>query len=286
MNPVRCALFDDWHPVAVAGGQVSTRPARVRLLATDIDLQVVDGRIEATLAEPASQLVAKVKMRYGLVWVCLGSPRVDIPTFAPVDDPEQRVALCGPFGVATSAPRVIENFLDKAHFPFVHPGVLGVESHTEVVEYKVAVEDERLVATECKFWQPQFGLQSSGGAVVLYRYELARPLVAILTKLPEQAGDRCINIYLAVQPVEGDRCAAWILYAVNDLSKSAAQLRALQERVFLQDKPIVENQIPAQLPLVPGAEVPLPCDRLSIAYRRFLARKGVSFGVVRGNRGN
>lgn len=38
--------------------------------------------------------------------------------------PPRRV-LSGPFDVATSAPRVVENFLDTAHFGFVHEGFLG-----------------------------------------------------------------------------------------------------------------------------------------------------------------
>jgi phenylpropionate dioxygenase-like ring-hydroxylating dioxygenase large terminal subunit len=57
-------------------------------------------------------------------------------------------------------------------------------------------------------------------------------------------------------------------------------LRAFQDSIFLQDRPILENQTPRRLPLAPGAEVPVACDRMSQAYRRYLATEGVRYGVI------
>jgi phenylpropionate dioxygenase-like ring-hydroxylating dioxygenase large terminal subunit len=61
------------------------------------------------------------KESYGLIWVMLGEPQNDIPPFPEDPDPSYRKVLVGPFGpINASAPRLIENFLDVAHFPFVH----------------------------------------------------------------------------------------------------------------------------------------------------------------------
>ena len=62
-----------------------------------------------------------------------------IPEFA---EPDRR-NLCAGVGVYVSAPRVIENFLDMGHFPYVHTDILGDEPHTEVKDYDVEVSDER-----------------------------------------------------------------------------------------------------------------------------------------------
>jgi vanillate O-demethylase monooxygenase subunit len=43
--------------------------------------------------------------------------------------------------------------------------------------------------------------------------------------------------------------------------------------VFAEDRPIIESQPPG-LPLEVGAEVHLPADRLSTAYRRLLRDLG------------
>ena len=46
-------------------------------------------------------------------------------------------STCGPYDVATSAPRIVENFLDLAHFGFVHEGWLGDRSHVALDDYRV-----------------------------------------------------------------------------------------------------------------------------------------------------
>ena len=55
----------------------------------------------------------------------------------------------------------------------------------------------------------------------------------------------------------------------------------LQDRIFLQEKPILENQVPRRLPLGPEAEVPVRSDRMSLAYRQYLGTAGLQFGVIR-----
>ena len=59
----------------------------------------------------------RVREQYGLVWVCMGQPANDIAPFPEWHNPEFRKLLCGPYPVQTSGPRIIENFLDVAHFP-------------------------------------------------------------------------------------------------------------------------------------------------------------------------
>ena len=50
--------------------------------------------------------------------------------------------------------------------------------------------------------------------------------------------------------------------------------------MLAQDKPILENQVPRQLPLDPDAEAPTRADKTSNAYRRWLSELGMTYGVV------
>lgn len=50
--------------------------------------------------------------------------------------------------------------------------------------------------------------------------------------------------------------------------------------IFAQDKPILENQKPEDLPLDLKVELSLKCDRASIAYRQYLAELGVKLGTA------
>ena len=68
--------------------------------------------------------------RYGVVFVALGEPPSQPPGYFPEwDEPGVRHYHDEPVVVHACGPRIVENFLDMAHFPFVHPGVLGAESH-------------------------------------------------------------------------------------------------------------------------------------------------------------
>jgi phenylpropionate dioxygenase-like ring-hydroxylating dioxygenase large terminal subunit len=68
---------------------------------------------------------------------------------------------------------------------------------------------------------------------------------------------------------------------MTNFTQAEEELRAFQDRIFLQDRPILENQVPKRLPLAPNAELHMRWDRMSLAYRRYLVERGMAYGVVR-----
>ena len=112
-----------------------------------------------------------------------------------------------------------------------------------------------------------------------------RPLTAILTKFPRAQPQFREAISLHVQPLDEESSRAWIVLAMTNFEDSDEALRAFQDAIFLQDRPIVENQVPRRLPLAPDAEVSMACDRMSLAYRRYLVREGLRYGVVAAGEG-
>ena len=109
---------------------------------------------------------------YGLVWVRIASGEHGLPVFAAEADVRLRKLNCGPYDVAASAPRIIENFLDMSHFGFVHEGWLGSREATAIDDYRVEPTPTGLLATGCKAWQPQSNLHSTAAAQVEYTYEV------------------------------------------------------------------------------------------------------------------
>jgi phenylpropionate dioxygenase-like ring-hydroxylating dioxygenase large terminal subunit len=227
---------------------------------------------------------------HGLVWVRLERPdRTQLPAslaqppvFEPWSDPLWRQVICGPYEVATSAPRLVENFLDLSHFGFVHEGWLGARSHAQVDTGRVEEDADGVQARECQAWQPKGYAGAEEGGWVAYRYEVPHPFAAILRKDATE-GDPVSNaIALFIRPDGPEACTAWFAMAtLGDLSDDE-ELRAFQDTVFAQDRPIVESQIPKRLPIGREgaiAEVHGPADRMSSAYRRYLARLAVSLGV-------
>lgn len=225
-----------------------------------------------------------VLRKHGYLWTCVGDPPEGIFPVPELLENDRQNVPTGVFGVNVSAGRTIENFLDMGHFPFVHTGILGEEPHTEVKEYDVEISESRdeILATRCQFYQPKAALASEVGADVEYVYRVPHINCALLYKSSPgfEAEGRMDVIYMFLQPMTREWTRAHTGMCVIDLENSYQSIRYFQQVIFGQDKPILENQFPKQLPLDTRAETPIRADKSAIAYRRWLSRKGLTYGVI------
>jgi phenylpropionate dioxygenase-like ring-hydroxylating dioxygenase large terminal subunit len=226
---------------------------------------------------PASSAACRhgAQTAHGLVWVDLGGAGHALPDLSAL--PARRLVY-GPFDVATSAPRAVENFLDTSHFAFVHEGFLGEAAHTEVPPYEVShTADGRPCIEHYRAWQPRASAVASGGDWVDYRYEVLSPYSALLTKRGQAGGPQDSYVIWAC-PTEPEACRLWFAQYTTDETTPANTLRDFQIVIFGQDRPVLESQRPRRLPLS-GGEAMSAADRLSAAYRRYLQACGITFGV-------
>lgn len=243
-----------------------------------------DGRCTHIPAHPGQTPPAKARVktyraqeRYGLIWVCLGEPAGDIPPFPQWEDQTYRKILCGPYAFRAAAPRAIENFLDVAHFPFVHEGFLGDPQFPEISEYEAQIGPEGVVAENISVYQPNPD-GSGQGAEVTYTYRVLRPLTAYFIK--SSAGPSFASFF-TICPVAELACHGWMWLALNyGHDVPAQEIRDFESEVTAQDVPIVESQRPELLPLDLQAELHLRSDRTAIAYRQWLRQLGLTFGTA------
>jgi phenylpropionate dioxygenase-like ring-hydroxylating dioxygenase large terminal subunit len=312
-------LVEDWHPVVRTADLARGGPVATRLLGEDIviwrsgdevfawrDLcvhrgtrlslgRVVDGaRLECPYhgwtygsdgrcvlmpahpeqAPPAKACVTTfhARERHGVVWACLGTGAADIPSFSLLEDQSHQVLMAGPYPVRASGPRIVENFLDVGHFPFVHEGVLGDRARPEIADYEAVIDADGVLATGVKVYQPDpYG--TGAGSEVTYTYRVHRPLAASFIK----HGEHSFGMLLAVTPHDAVDSTAWMWMAMN--YEPTHEMVEFQDRIFGQDRPILESQRPELLPLDLQAELHLRSDRTAIAYRRWLRQLGVRTGA-------
>ena len=188
-----------------------------------------------------------------------------------------RKLTAGPYDVATSAPRIVENFLDMAHFAFVHAGWLGDGAHAEVQPYTVAIDDGGVHARGCRAYQPRSNIASTVAGAVEYDYDVPAPYTAILRKAPDAQALWREAIALFVSPMDPESSRVWFRLALPEGQTDDAATLAFQDTIFKQDRPVLESQRPRRLPL--NGEVHCAADRTSAAYRRWLNDAGVTFGV-------
>jgi phenylpropionate dioxygenase-like ring-hydroxylating dioxygenase large terminal subunit len=303
-----------WHPVALAE-EVADAPLAVRLLGDKLVLwRGAAGAVQAW-ADRCPHRGAQLSL--GRVVPCEGGTALEcpyhgwrfatggqcahvpaLPEFVPpathrttVHAAQEAHGLVwvrlqgegGALPVETSAPRLVENFLDMAHFGFVHEGWLGAREMTAIDDYRVEATPGGLLATGCRAWQPQSTINSTAPAKVEYSYEVTAPYAAVLTKIPEAASVGMAgyqeSIALFICPVDAERSRVWFRLATADFARDDAQLRAFQDTIFLQDKPVLESQQPKRLPLDLRAELHTAADKASSFYRRHLLARGITFGV-------
>ncbi len=280
MKPAEKAALDQWYCIdAIA--DIAPGVSANRLLGYDLGVtRSADDAFVVRRADTGETL--GTRLRYGYLWTTLGEPARDVLPIPEADEDDRRLVVCGAISVKSSAPRVVENFLDMAHFPFVHTDILGAEPHTEVRHYTTEIrrDIDEVWATNCQFFQPQAALSAKEGIMTQYQYRVADPFAVLLYKTCPNAANRWDVICLFVQPVDPEFCRAHpVMFLIDDVS-TVTELVAFQQVIFLQDRIILENQRPLLLPLEPRSEIPTRADASSVAYRRWLKEKGIVYGTT------
>jgi phenylpropionate dioxygenase-like ring-hydroxylating dioxygenase large terminal subunit len=270
-------VLNEWYPVAMESQIRAGQRRETQLLGTPVTVALTGGDITVQGSDHSYPVI----LRYGHVWTCPGTPAHDLFATPEADQPGRRLVDVGVVRVKCSPLRAVENFLDIAHFPFVHTDILGAEPHTEVNRYEVAIREEsdEVWATKVTFYQPQAAKSAEGGIVTQYMYRVPAPTASILYKTCPAKPEEWDVIGIFVQPLTEELCDVWPWMALFDDTTPQAELIAFQQMIFLQDRSILENQIPRLLPLDPGMEIPTQADMTSIAYRRWLKKRGLTYGA-------
>lgn len=270
--------LDQWYAVA----SLDALPQATRLLGQDISILAGAQGPEVRRTDTGAAL--PVRLKWGLVFTSFGAPAAGLFDIAEAHEGDRRFVPCGWVRMRASGLRVVENFLDMAHFPFVHTDILGSEPHTEVPRYdsEIRRDVDEVWATNCTFFQSRIAATESAGDFVRLTYRVPTPFTVMLYRVCPSAPDRLDAIALFIQPMEETLCRAIpLMWLVDDRSTQTELLR-FEQVIFLQDRIIVENQRPLRLPLEPRQETPTRADSSSIAYRRWLKEKGLRFGTTAG----
>lgn len=272
--------LDEWYAVGFAADMAE--PRRTTLLGQDI-LIARDAANRITVAECDAGTPVRAELRYGFIWVTLGAPQrgiVEIPEFA---EAGRRFLHRGRIAVPISGLRVVENFFDLSHFSFVHTGTLGGYENAEVPKYGVEFRNDgtELWAVGCSFHQPQASAAATAGNQVFYDYRVPAPFISILYKdsMVRRGAKDLIGLF--IQPAEAERCIVHSFALIFDETNSDTQIIHFYHEIFAQDRAILIHQTPKSLPVDLTREIPALSDASSVAYRRWIGRSGLTYGVER-----
>lgn len=266
-----------WHGQIPVGGSLETM---IFGQAIRVERRGDDAYRVTTTDDPAREL--PVQVRYTCVFTTLGDSPRPLPEIGEFTETDRRITGCGSVGVNTSPYRIVENFLDMAHFSFIHTDVLGAADQTEVLAYRTEhrKDVDEIWAIDCTFYQPAASKAATGGQLTKYLYRVMSPFSVMLYKNVATDSSRNDAICVFIQPKRETECLAYMPMAIVDEASTLGDIIDFQQSIFLQDRVILENQRPALLPLDPTYELPTRADASSIAYRRWLKAMDIRFGIL------
>ena len=241
-----------------------------------------------TIPSKARVTAYRADQRYGLVWVCLGSPRFGIPDCPEYDDPSFRTTFVGVQEWNAGAARMMENFLDVGHFAWVHTGLLGDPERPAVYVSPLEEFDDGF-AFVAETAIPTPGRDGWISEPISYRFRLPYSFTVVHERghtpsaiqgvgTTADGAARRYRLDIVIQPIAPNRSRRFTWISRNhDLDHSLDEAyRSVQLSVAEQDRAIVENQRPEELPLDLAAEMHLKgVDAPAVEFRRLLRAVGL-----------
>jgi len=244
-----------------------------------------DGQCTSIPSNPSVRLSARLSLtvlpsvdRYGLVWCTLAGEAELLPSFEAWKDSNFQQIVCDPMDIGSSSGRQLEGFLDVAHFAWAHTGTFGDRANPVVPDYIVESTEEGLrvvyVSNVSNYGADQYD-RAPIGFEWKRTFQVFPPFSASL--VVDYPDNKQLWILNSASPVSARRTRLFCPVARNfDLDIPVQAVREWNTRVFDEDRVLVENQKPEDLPLDSGLEISIPADRTSVAYRRLLKRMGLS----------
>lgn len=273
------AVWNAWYPLGAPPEIRRRGMCRTWLLDREIELDI--HRTWISVASDGRPL--PVCERLGYIWTTLGEPEGPPQTLIEYYEVDRLAMNIWSTPLKCSGLRLVDNVVDNAHFPFVHPGILGDEAHLELPPCEHEIDAAgALWSLSHKAWLP------ITGDIAEYTYRISDPYsVVLLIHRPREPGVPQRYDYLGIfaQPVTEETFIAHKMFSwVREDWMDTRQLRSDQQWISVQDKYVLERHTPKKLPLDDGSEISVPVDAASAAYREWLLSKDVRYGALRGGR--
>ncbi|WP_420640074.1 Rieske 2Fe-2S domain-containing protein [Candidatus Poriferisocius sp.] len=242
------------------------------------------GRCELVPSSPAGTRIPPkahldalwVEERYGLIWLCPGTPQGLIPVIPQEHDASFR-RLNTPFQRwAVSATRITDNFMDFSHFPFVHTATFGGAQETVVPPLHMGdlPDGYRGYAYDVMADNTTDKGQTTTGqdADVLHRRMTTGYVLpfSVRSTIAYESGLEHILLLLATPVDDVNSLFNFVVWRNDDFSVPAEEIMAFDLAIGAEDQAMLE-QLEGVLPMDLAATVSVQSDRPSVEWRRSLA---------------
>ncbi len=230
---------------------------------------------DASIPPTAHLACVNVQERYGLIWLCPGEPGRAVPTIDQDTDPAFRRINTGIEPWAVSAVRMVDNFMDVSHFPYVHSGTFGGGQDPVVAKVELTQLDDEFYgyAYEVDASNPEEAQAISGSTDdVVHRHMSTGFALPFLVRSTIRYEDGLEHILLlSSTPVDDTNSLfTFVVWRNDDHSADPEETIAFDRAIGAEDKVMLE-QIPGTLPLDRVGLANVQSDKPSVEWRRRFA---------------
>lgn len=213
--------------------------------------------------------------RHGLVWVCVGEPSGDVPCIDQEADPSFRRINTPVEPWRTSATRMVDNFLDISHFPYVHTGTFGRAQDTLVPKIEITELDGGWVGYRYDVLanNADAGALASGQAAGVVERSMTTGFQLpfhVRSTIRYDTGLEHVLLLLSAPVDDTTSLFTFVVWRNDDFSVSAEEVIRFDLAIGAEDKRMLQL-VPGLLPLDQTTLVSVQADRCSVEWRRRLA---------------
>lgn len=264
-----------WHPVALAT-EVGPEPYGAMVVGQPYTLT----REPELAADPAPAGLAE---RWGVVWLAPEPPLDELFDEPDDEDAGYVGAWLPPARTTVNAGFVADNFLDVAHFPFVHTGTFGADADRVVEPAEVGLEPGGFRSTQVQWFDnPEDPGVASGERPLRQRRRATyvyRAPFQLLLRLEELDAGSVKTIVFLMLPETDTSTRIYTKMLLHNIGgelrpgpETVAREVAFEEAVLAEDLRLQAVVTVPGLPLDMRTELHVRADRLGVALRRELTR--------------
>ncbi len=239
-------------------------------------IEIPSARPEIPIPKSAHLAMASIEEHYGLLWLCPGEPRQNVPRLG-VDSDQSFTRLNTPIQIWHCSPtRMIDNMLDVSHFPYTHRGTFGRDQEKVVPRFQLTQLDETFYGYEY-----DVVINNSDGAqimsghsddVISLQMSTGFCLPFSVRSTMTYANGIKQTLFMTASPITQKKSYyTFVLWRNDNVETSGREIVDFELAVTDEDRSMLER-LRGELSLDQGHLVDVQSDKASVEWRRRYAR--------------
>ena len=218
--------------------------------------------------------IFEVIEKYGLIWRCIGKPVNPLFDLKEEHDPSFRRINTEVQKWEVAATRMVDNFLDITHFPYVHSGTFGAGQETKVPNITLEYLDDDFFGYRYDVLaaNPEEAKTTSGSDEETVERSMTSGFnlpLTVRSTITYRSGLEHVILLLSTPIDETSSYFTFVIWRNDDFSVPAEEVISFDRAIGEEDRVMLEK-LKGAMPLGKTALVNVQSDKATVEWRRQL----------------